>query len=214
MEEAARMEIGVIGTGDMGHALADALSDAGHTIMIGSRDTQRGQEVSEEFGPTVSGGSNAEAAQFADVIVLAIPFEGSESVISECGSLAGKTIIDVTNPVDFQNLQIQVENDTSGGEEIARMAPDASVVKAFNAIHAEVIIEPEFDDDRPPVFYCGDDEDAKRIVSELIEDCGLDAIDCGPLKASRYLEPMAGLLVQLSMMEDRGAGNAFFFFER
>ncbi len=208
------MEIGIIGTGNMGHALAEALSNAGHSIMIGSRDPQRGQNTAEQFGPTVSGGSNAEAAEFSDVIVLAIPFEGYEEVIDECGSLAGKTIIDVSNPVDFRNLQIQVGNETSGAEEIAGLAPDASVVKALNAIHAEVIVEPEFDDDRPPVFYCGDDEDAKSIVAELIEDCGLDAIDSGPLKAARYLEPMAGLLVQLSMMEDRGVDNAFFFFER
>lgn len=181
------MEIGIIGTGNMGHALADALSDAGHSVMIGSRDAQRGQATAEEFGPAVSGGSNVEAADFGDIIVLATPFRACEAIISELGSLAEKVIIDVTNPVDFENVQILVGNETSGGEEIARLAPDASVVKAFNAIHAEVIAEPEFDDDLPPVFYCGDDADAATTVAELIEDCGLTPIDCGPLRASRYL---------------------------
>ena len=208
------MEIGIIGTGSMGSALATALSDAGHTIMLGSRDPERGRDTAETMGASVSGGSNQEAAQFAETVILATPFEACESIISECGPFDGKTIIDVTNAMDLENLRVPLDNETSGGEEIAKMATGASVVKAFNMVHAEVLTDPQFGDDVPTCFYCGDDEDAKERVAQLIADCGLEGVDCGPLRASRYLEAMAGLLVQLSANMGWGVDNAFLFIER
>ena len=208
------MEIGIIGTGSMGRALADALSDAGHSIMLGSRSRERGLEAAEEFGDAVSGGSNQEAADFADMIVLAIPFDACGEIIHGCGRLEGKIVIDITDPIDIEELRVTLDNDTSGGEEVAKLTPGAAVVKAFNMVHAEVVENPDFGDDAPTCFYCGDDEGAKARVAELIEDCGLDPVDCGPLRASRYLEAMAGLLVQLSAKMGRGVDNAFLFVER
>lgn len=208
------MKIGIIGTGSMGSALATALSEAGHTIMIGSRNEQRGREVAESIGANVSGGANQDAADFADVIVLAVPFDAVESIIRDCGAFGSKTVIDITNPIDVDALRVTLDNETSGGEEIAKLAPGAAVVKAFNTIHAEVIESPLFGDDVPTCFYCGDDEDAKELVAGLIEDCDLDPVDCGPLRASRYLEAMAGLIVQLSMKMGWGVDNAFLFIER
>jgi hypothetical protein len=208
------MEIGIIGTGNMGSALATALSDAGHTIMLGSRNPQRGRETAESIGENVSGGSNEDAAEFADTVILAIPFDACADIIRECGAFDGKTVIDITNPIDLEELRVTLDRETSGGEEIAKLAPGASVVKAYNMIHAEVVQDPDFGNDRPTCFYCGDDEGAKEQVAELIEDCELDPVDCGPLRASRYLEGMAGLIVQLSMNMGWGVDNAILFVER
>jgi len=208
------MEIGIIGTGSMGTALATALSDAGHTIMLGSRNAQRGRETAESIGGDVSGGSNQDAAEFADTVILATPFDAATEVIRECGAFDAKTVIDITNPIDLDALRVTLDNDTSGGEQIAKLAPGAAVVKAFNTVHAEVVADPAFGDDVPTCFYCGDDEDAKDLVAGLIEDCGLDPVDCGSLKASRYLEAMAGLIVQLSLKMGWGVDNAFLFIER
>jgi hypothetical protein len=208
------MDVGIIGTGNMGTALAMALADAGHTIVIGSRNEARGHEVAASIGENVSGGSNQDASDFADTVILAVPFDGADSIIRECGAFEGKTVIDITNPIDLDALRVTLDEETSGGEEIAKLAPAAKVVKAFNMIHAEVIEEPGFGDDVPTCFFCGDDEDAKETVAQLIEDCELDPVDCGPLRASRYLEAMAGLIVQLSMKMGWGVDNAILFVER
>lgn len=208
------MEIGIIGTGNMGTALATALSDAGHTIMLGSRNKQRGLETANSIGEGVSGGSNQDAAEFSDLVILAVPFDACEGIVRECGAFDAKTIVDITNPIDLDALRVTLENDTSAGEEIAKLAPGASVVKAFNMVHAEVVADPDFDEDVPTCFYCGDDEDAKEQVAELIEHCELDPVDCGPLKASRYLEASAGLIVQLSLTMGWGVDNALLFIER
>lgn len=208
------MDIGIIGTGRMGATLAAVLSDAGHSIMLGSRDEQRGRETAASVGGGVQGGSNQDAADFSNAVILAVPFDACTSIIRECGAFDGKTVIDITNPIDVKNSRLTVSGDTSAGEEIAKLAPGASVVKAFNTIHAEVIQEPEFGDDLPTCFYCGDDEDAKELVASLIEDCGLEPVDCGPLEVARYLESMAGLLVQMSFNMGWGTDNAFLFIDR
>ncbi len=208
------MKIGIIGTGNMGQALTAALSDAGHEVMLGSRDRDRATKMAGEMGAGVCGGSNEEAAQFSRLFILAVPFDACEEVLSSCGSLEGKVIIDVTNPIDPEALRLTVGPETSGGEEVAKLAPGANVVKAFNTVHAEVVENPDFGDDMPTCFYCGEDEEAKETVAELIEECGLEPIDCGPIRASRYLEAMAGLIVQLSVNMGWGVHNAFFFAER
>ncbi|MGM0494460.1 MAG: NADPH-dependent F420 reductase [Armatimonadota bacterium] len=208
------MEIGIIGTGNMGAALAAALSRAGHSIMLGSRNKQRGRETAESIAGSVSGGSNQDAADFSDTIILAVPFDACDAIIRECGAFDGKTIIDITNPIDVEALRLKVDSDTSGGEEIAKLAPGAAVVKAFNMVHAEVAEDPDFGEDLPTCFYCGDDEDAKERVAGVIRDCGLSPVDCGPLRASRYLEATAGLIVQLSLNMGWGVDNALLLMER
>lgn len=208
------MEIGIIGTGSMGTALAGALSGAGHTIMMGSRNRRRGREAAQAIGENVQGGSIQDAARFADTIILAVPFDACAGIIRECGAFGGKTVIDITNSLDLEAIRLTLDNDTSAGEEIARLSPGAAVVKAFNMVHAAVVENPSFGDDVPTCFYCGDDDDAKELVAGLIEDCGLDPVDCGPLRAARYLEAMAGLLVQLSHNMGWGVDNAFLLIER
>ncbi len=208
------MDIGIIGTGSMGSALATALSEAGHGIMLGSRDEQRGRDTAASVGGSVEGGTIVDAANFADTVILAVPFDACAGIVRECAAFESKTLIDITNPIDLDALRVTLDNETSGGERIAEMAPGASVVKAFNTIHAEVVNEPRFGQDVPTGFFCGDDEDAKDIVAGLIEDCGFEPVDCGPLRASRYLEAMAGLIVQLSMNMGWGPENAFMFMDR
>lgn len=207
------MKIGVIGTGSMGSAVARALAKAGHDAMLGSRDRERGRREAAEMGAGVCGGSIAEAAQFGDVVVLAVPFSAVEETIEEAGGLDGKLIFDVTNALDHDD-PLRVTVDTSTAEVVARLAPGARVVKALNYMHAGVVEDPSYDGCTPAAFYCGDDADAKATVEGLLNDLGLDPVDCGPLEAARNLESLCGLLVHLSVNQGHGSTNAFGYMRR
>lgn len=181
--------------------------------MLGSRDRERGRKQAAEMGEGVCGGANAEAAEFGEVVVLAVPFGTLEETIAEAGGLDGKLVIDVTNALDHDDL-LRVTVDTSTAEEVARLAPGARVVKALTYMHAPVVEDPSYDACTPAAFYCGDDEDAKATVEGLLDDLGLEPVDCGPLEAARNLESTCALLEHLSVNQGHGATNAFGYLRR
>lgn len=156
------MKIGIIGTGNMGSGLGKLWAAEGHEVMFGSRDLERANEVAGSTEGSVQGGSYAEATDFGDSVLLAVPWQAVEESLAACGSLAGKILIDCTNPMTSDYMQLVIGYDTSGAEEIAKMAPGAKVVKAFNHIYAQIIhSSPQFDDRRANVFIAGDDAAAK-----------------------------------------------------
>ena len=202
------MKIGVIGNGNMGGALGKLWSSRGHKIMFGSRNPESVKTMAG-ISPNVNSGSIADAVRFGEVVLLAVPWQGVENVFRLAGPISGKIIIDCTNPLAENYMSLVVGFDTSGAEEIAKMAAGARVVKAFNTVASAVLSRPRFDDTDATVFYCGDDMEAKKVVAGLIKELGFEAIDGGGLKNSRYLEPMAEMFLQLSFGQNMGFDMAW-----
>jgi 8-hydroxy-5-deazaflavin:NADPH oxidoreductase len=202
------MKIGVIGNGNMGGTLGRLWSSRGHKIMFGSRNPEHVKTMAG-ISPNVNSGSIPDAVRFGDVILLAVPWQGVENVFRLAGQLAGKIIIDCTNPISENYMSLVLGFNTSGAEEIAKMAQGARVVKAFNTIAAAVLSKPRFDDTDATALYCGDDTEAKKVVAGLIKELGFEAIDAGPLQNARYLEPMGEMFVQLAFGQNMGFDMAW-----
>jgi predicted dinucleotide-binding enzyme len=186
-------KIGILGRGNAGSALETALSRAGYEVRSG----KRGQVV-----PTAS---------WADVIILAVPFGAVPEVARELGTVAdGKTIVDVTNALT-PDFQLAIGFTTSGAEELQKTLPRANVVKAFNTVFAQHMSTGKVNDEVLTAFVAGDNAAAREAVLELARAIGFDAVDGGPLKNARYLEPLAFLNIQLSWALGNGPNVGFKF---
>lgn len=197
------MNIGIIGSGRIGSGLAKHWVASGHRIMFGSRHPDKAQEVADSLGSGTQVGSVADAAQFGEVVVLAVPWTAAEDALQSAGSLAGKTLIETTNPIGRgpDGMAMVLPPDTSAAEEIARMAPGAHVVKVFNTTYAQLVHNGgQFGDQRANVFLCGDDDGAKETVKRLAEAVGFEPIDIGPLRMARFLEPFTAVIVTLQRL--------------
>lgn len=195
------MNIGIIGTGNMGGNLAKLWAKKNHKIMVTSKDLKQSREAAVQAGENVSVGSLKETAAFGEAVVFAFPYEALDDVIREAGSFSGKIIIDIINPLTEDIMGLKLGFNTSAAEEAARKIPDAYVVKALNTIASPVLEmgDIETNTEVPTVFYCGDNPDAKTKVSKLISDIGFEPMESGPLTNARYLEPMAEFIVQLAV---------------
>ena len=204
------VNIGIIGTGNVGGALGRRWAFLGHTVTFGSRDPQseRVTELVRRIGAGVTATGIAEAAA-SDIVVIATPWPATQAAIEACGDLSGKIVIDCVNPhkADFSGLDIGC--DTSAAEKIAEWAPGARIVKAFNATGAGNMREPAYGRTVADMPICGDDEDAKAVVRGLVEEIGFDAVDAGGLKSARLLEPMAMLWIHLAYNLEQGVDIAF-----
>jgi predicted dinucleotide-binding enzyme len=198
------VKIGIIGSGNVGKALASAWKKAGHSVTFAMRDPAGGKATTlkqEGYGVV----SAKEAAQVGDILLLAIPWTEIAAVLEGLGPLSGKIVIDATNPLT-PDLELAVGFEESGGEAVGLLAQGARVVKAFNITGAENMAKAKDFSVRPVMFVAGDDAGAKKTVQTLAEDIGFEAVDAGPLKASRYLEPMA---MQWIKMAYSGRGTQF-----
>lgn len=205
------MKIGIIGSGNVGSALGRIWGREGHEIMFSSRNPENLKGLAELVGKNACYGLPIEAAKFGDVVALAVPWVQAESAIRSAGPLKDKILIDCTNPLKPGSEGMAVGINTSAGEEIAKMAKGARVVKAFNTTFAALMSSNSrmFGSLKPTGFFCGDDRPAKAKVSGLIEETGLDPLDVGPLMMARYLEPLALLMINLGFNQRMGADIAF-----
>ncbi len=187
------MKITIIGSGNMGSGLAKQFSQAGEQVFIWSRNQEKAREVARQSGAEAL--TDAMAGAKSDIIVVATAYDDAVSALRQFGNLAGKTVIDITNPLTPDYMGLTLGFATSAAEEIAKAFPDAHVVKAFNTVFAQILQEgPTLKEGQlVPVFYAGDNEAAKNSVRGLIEKAGFKPVDAGPLKNARYLEPVAGL---------------------
>jgi 8-hydroxy-5-deazaflavin:NADPH oxidoreductase len=150
------VNIGIIGSGNVGGTLGMAWAGRGHQILFSySRDPKKLEGLVASAGPNASAGSPAEAAQFGEVIVLAVPWPAVDDALQAAGSLAGKILIDCTNPLTSDLSGMEIGHTTSAAEEIARRASGARVVKAFNSIGAANMANPVFGSQRATMFFCG-----------------------------------------------------------
>jgi 8-hydroxy-5-deazaflavin:NADPH oxidoreductase len=183
----------IIGSGVAGTALQTGLSRAGYEVQFATK------------------GQIAEAAAWADVIVLAVPFGAVREVARELETVAGgKTVIDVTNSLT-PDFQLAVGYTTSGAEELQKALPRAHVVKAFNTVFADHMSTGQVNGEQLTAFVAGDNEAARKTVLEMARAIGFDPIDAGPLKNARSLEYMAFLNIQLSWALGNGPNVGFKF---
>lgn len=206
MSDTTKWTIAVLGAGSVGGTLGRRWSEAGHTVRYGVRNPAK--------YPDLDARPVAEAVAGADVVVLATPWFGTEEALREAGDLRGVVVVDATNPIaeDFSNLT--VGHTDSAGEQVARWAPDAKVVKAFNTIGFNIMEAPSFGDGPATLLVAGDDEDAKGVVKVLAADLAFDPVDAGPLVQARLLEAMAWLWITMAMKHGHGREIAFRLMKR
>jgi predicted dinucleotide-binding enzyme len=177
----SKTKIGIIGNGNVGSALARGLERAGYEIRAVGRDQAEIHDVSA----------------WAELVVLAVPFSAIDDVIAHAaGGLAGKTLVDATNALDA-SMNLAVGFSTSGAEELQKKLPGSRVVKAFNTVFAQHMDSGRLGDSALTAFVAADDTDAKKAVLKLAAEIGFDAVDAGPLKNARLLEPLAFFNIQL-----------------
>jgi 8-hydroxy-5-deazaflavin:NADPH oxidoreductase len=211
----SKPRIGILGTGDVGRSLGSGFCAEGHEVCMGSRDpgSEKVQQWVAANGPRASAGMFAEAAEFAEVAVLATIWAGTENAIRLAGPerLAGKVVIDAVNPVVFKPNalpELGIGHTDSAGEQAQRWLPAARVVKAFNIVGSAHMVHPQFPDGPPDMFICGNDAEAKRVVTELCTELGWPTIDIGGIEGARLLEPLCLLWVGYAIRT--GSGNHAF----
>jgi 8-hydroxy-5-deazaflavin:NADPH oxidoreductase len=196
------MKIGIIGAGKMGSALSKIWVQQGHQVLLSySRDQSKLHQLADLIG--AKSGTPNDAADFGDVIMLAIPYAALQNILTTV-LLDNKIIITCVSGLkpDFEGKTVGLPSElqTSVAEEIAQSAPRAKVVEAFNTTFAEILQSDsrDFNGQRPSVLFCGDDRAAKNVTATLIADCGYDAIDVGSLQVARTLETFATVWVQMA----------------
>ncbi len=197
------MNIGVLGTGDVGRVLATGFASVGDQVKIGTRDpaAEKAKALVAKIGQHASAGTFAEAAAFGETIVLATLWTATESIIKSAGrdKFKGKVVMDVTNPLLFDKPgsppRLALGHTDSGGEQVQRWLPGASVVKVFNIVGNANMVNPQLPGGPPDMFLCGNDEAAKKKVIDICKKFGWPATDIGGIEGARVLEPMCILWV-------------------
>jgi 8-hydroxy-5-deazaflavin:NADPH oxidoreductase len=190
--------ISIIGTGSMAAAIGGLAAKAGHTVEVMSRDAAKARALAEQVGRGATTGTFG-AAPAGDIVILAVPYSAVLGVLKQYGEeLAGKILVDITNPVASDHTGFVTPSDSCGAQEIAKAAPaDAVVVKAFNTQFSHVLAAGPAEGRPLDVFIAGDDAAAKARVSAFIESLGLRPMDTGPLPMARTLEHVSLLSLGL-----------------
>ena len=191
------MRIAIIGVGHVGSALARAWKTAGHDLVLSSRNPAHAAKIAGEFQVSAAG-SNREAVDGADMVVLAVPPKSVAGILDDIGELlVGTIVVDPTNPAD-EDRETILRASASLAEAVALLAPDSRVVKALNTVFASRLNDPVIDGIPLDGFYAGDDDAAKETVAGLLAEMGFRPIDTGELLTARGLELMAFLNMSLN----------------
>jgi predicted dinucleotide-binding enzyme len=190
------MKVGILGSGQVAQTLGAGFLAHGHQVTLGTRDASKLEEWTGQ-NPGSRVGSFSDAASFGDLVVLAVKGSAAADVLgaADPANLAGKPVIDTTNPIAdappangvlsfFTNL------DESLMERLQRDVPDARFVKAFNSVGSARMVDPDFAAGRPTMFICGNDESAKATATEILDGFGWDVADMGTAEAARAIEPL------------------------
>lgn len=205
------MQIAIIGTGNVGAALGQRWATAGHDIVFGARAPGAAKVAAlvKKLGARARAVTVREAAAGAGVVVLATPFGATEQAIAACGPLTGKVVVDCTNPLLPDLSGLAIGHTDSAGETVARWAKGAKVVKTLNTTGSGNMLDPRYGQEALSMFVCGDDADAKKLVTGLVAELGFEPVDAGPLSQARCLEPLA--MLWISMAYRYGYGPNFGF---
>ena len=208
------MRIGILGSGLMGGTLGTIFARAGHDVVFSySRSDRKLKRLALETKGHARSGTPREAAENADVLLLAVHWSRVNDVLKQSGDLAGKVIVTCSLPMNANDTALAIAHKSSGAEAVARKVRKASVVSAFGTVPSEVFVDvfnaKRRTRRRPSLMYCGDDQDAKEIAATLIRDIGFDPLDAGPLQIARYLEPFALAMAQLAYEGEEGPEIAY-----
>jgi predicted dinucleotide-binding enzyme len=186
-------KIGILGKGNVGSALERGLKRGAREVKAVGSEEQAVRDT----------------AAWADTVILAVPFGAVDDVVRIAGdALAGKTVVDVTNALD-DKMNLALGYTTSGAEELQKKLPTARVVKAFNTVFAQHMDSGRLDGEPLTAFAAGDDAGAKAEVLELEREIGFDAVDAGPLRNARLLEPLGYFNIQLGYGMKMGTDTGF-----
>jgi predicted dinucleotide-binding enzyme len=200
------MRIAVIGMGNVGSSLGNRWAGAGHDVTFCVRDPGDARKRAEAQKMKAKIGPVGDAAK-AEAVLLAVPWAAVPDALKAAGDLTGKVLLDCTNPVTPELTHLTIGHTTSAGEEIARMVPNARVVKVFNTNGAKNMAAPDYGGHKVTMLYAGDDEEANQAAAELAEQVGFEPVYLGPLKEARLLEPLA--MAWIILARHRGLGRDF-----
>jgi predicted dinucleotide-binding enzyme len=194
------MKISIIGSGSVAQVLGSGFLSKGHEVMLGTRDASKLGAWLTEAGDKASVGTFEDAAKFGEIVFLSVPGTALESAIELAGkaNFKGKTVIDITNPMDFSQGPPPRFTATVGnslGESVQRLLPEANVVKAFNSIGVAVMTDPDFNGEKATHFIAGDSDEAKAHATNLISEFGWEVEDVGGIEQAFFLEALASLWV-------------------
>jgi hypothetical protein len=190
------MNVGVLGSGEVGTILAAGFQAHGHNVMVGTRTPAKLNDWAKQ-NAKVQIGTFAEAAQFGELIVLAVKGSAAPEALraATAKNLSGKPVIDATNPITDAAptngvLGFFTSLEQSSMERIQREFADVRFVKAFNSVGSTCMVNPKFKGGKPTMFICGNDEAAKKIVSDVLDQFGWETADMGKAEAARAIEPL------------------------
>jgi predicted dinucleotide-binding enzyme len=200
------MRIAIIGTGNVGGAIARGLKGKGHAVTLGARrpEAPEVRATAEAAGAAIA--TPAAAAAGAEVVILALPWSAAEGAVRALGDLSGRVVIDCMNPLGMVNgaLGLMVGHTTSGGEIVAGWLPGAHVVKTLNQVGAEIMARNDPLSHRPVQFVAGDPPQAKQMAMALLIDLGFEPLDAGDLTRARLLEPLAMVWINQAILRGKG----------
>jgi hypothetical protein len=205
----ANQVIAILGAGNVGIALARAFTAKGESVFFGVPDPDKYRNTVATLGQAASIGSTGAAIAASDLVILATPYSAALSVAASVPDWGNRILVDATNPLAPGLAGLSVGTTTSGAEEIAKAARGARVVKAFNTTGAENMADSHYAGGTVFMPVCGDDGDARNRVIALATLIGFDAVDCGDLKAARYLEPFAMTWIHMAIRLGHGRNFAF-----
>ena len=203
------MSISIIGAGNVGMALGKSFVARGESVVFGVPDPLKYQSAVAGLGAAASIKTTEAAIGAGDLVILAVPHAAARNIARSIPDWRGKTLVDATNPLAPGLAGLSLGTTTSGAEEIAKLAHNAHVVKAFNTTGAENMADSHYPGGALFMPVCGDDADARSRVLTLATLIGFDAVDCGGLSAARYLEPFAMTWIHMALKLGHGRRFAF-----
>jgi len=189
------VRIAIIGTGRMGRGFAQALAPT-HEVVVGSRDPDKAVATASKTGDA-RGATYRDAGANADVVILTVPWQAMDETLGQVGELPGTVVIDVSYP--YNKREWEALKGKSTAELIQERLPSARVFKGWNHVHARHLTEPSVDGIAASVLIAGDDPAAKEMVFAIARDMGFHTVDVGPLKATRDLEKLVGVMLFLRL---------------
>lgn len=205
------MLIAIIGTGNVGAALARAWARAGHRLVLGARNIADPKVTALAREAKADVKLPAEAAASAEIVVLALPWQAAEGAVKALGGLKDKIVIDCMNPLTMQGGTLGLDRgfSTSGAETLAAWIPQACVVKTLNQVGADIMVDNAALSHRPVMFMAGNDAAAKTTIAGLLTDIGFEPLDAGDLTKARLLEPFGMLWINQALAQGKGRDWAF-----
>ncbi len=192
-----KKKIGIIGSGAVAKSLAQGFIKNNFEVMMGTRDTSKLKDFNEQNGNTIKIGSFEETAQYGEIIILAVKGTKAKSVVelAEIKNLNGKTVIDTTNPIADAPpingvIQLFTGPNDSLMEQLQKLSAEINFVKAFNCIGSAFMVNPDFGGIQPTMFICGNNENAKKEVTEILSKFNWETEDMGKVESARAIEPL------------------------